>query len=316
MLISHFSPDNLAKQTKRLLKKGNKKSGAQQKRYVQGEGARGSLHADTFYGAIERNGEIKYVVRKKLESLQESDVAKIVDKVVREKVEAAIREVGFKKAMNPSEHTIWMNPEKGVKINKVRVYTPSVTRPIFLKKHRDQSKQEYKQYYHVGNDGNYCMAIYEGKDVKGRPKRTFKLISNIEAAKYYTGKTSREQLVPSADENGYGLIALLKRGKMVLLYENSPEELKECSQEELVRRLYKVNGMSIFNVNKDVSYGRIQLTFNQEARQGTEFKFKNGDWKKDEAIRPGITLLHTQFKGLVEGKDFILDVDGKIRLKS
>ena len=68
--------------------------------YQQGDTARGSLHQDTFYGAIltknEKNDEnIKYVVRKELSKLKETDVAKIVDKTVRGKVEAAVKEKGL-----------------------------------------------------------------------------------------------------------------------------------------------------------------------------------------------------------------------------
>ena len=44
------------------------------------------LHQQTFYGAIRREDEVKYVVRKSLDQLQESDVAKIVDDAVRKRV--------------------------------------------------------------------------------------------------------------------------------------------------------------------------------------------------------------------------------------
>lgn len=48
----------------------------------------------------------------------------------------------------------------------MRIFTPNVTQPIALKKQRDLSDKEYKRDYHVANDGNYCMAIYEGQDKK------------------------------------------------------------------------------------------------------------------------------------------------------
>ena len=130
--------------------------------------------------------------------------------------------------MNSDEYTIWMNREKGIPIRKVRIFTPGVKQPIALKKQRDLSDKEYKRDYHVANDGNYCMAIYEGQDKKGKPKRTFELISNFEAAQYFKASADREarpDLVPLADTNGFPLKCILKTGTMVLFYENSPAEL-------------------------------------------------------------------------------------------
>ena len=48
-----------------------------------GDSARGSLHNDSYYGAIEQDGVIKYVIRKELRSLKESDVENIVDESVK-----------------------------------------------------------------------------------------------------------------------------------------------------------------------------------------------------------------------------------------
>ena len=99
---------------------------------------------------------------------------------------------------------------------------------------------------------------------------------------------------------------------MVLLYENTPEEIYEASQEELTRRLYKVNGLSILIVNKQYEYGRMLLSFNQEARPSTEIKAQAGVYKQGESIRPGINILHSQLNALVEGFDFTLSPSGKI----
>ncbi len=153
-----------------------------------------------------------------------------------------------------------MNEEKGVPIRKVRIYTPSVTQPIHLKRHRDLSDKEYKQEYHVANDGNYCMAIYEGTDRRGKTKRSFELVSNLEAARYFrrsADRAARPDLVPQSDADGYPLKCILRPGTMVLFYENSPAELYECTQQELTRRLYKVTGLSILRVQKKWEYGAI-----------------------------------------------------------
>ena len=321
LLISHHTADNMPKQSRKKLRIRGKvqygKDGAPL--YVQGDTARGSLHKDTFYGAIEREGEIKYVVRKSLDSLQESDIDKIVDDAVRQKIRDAVAEKGFKEA---TADTIWMNEQKGIPIRKVRIFATSITQPIHLKKHRDLSTKEYKQEYHVANDSNYCMAIYEGTDKKGKPKRSFEMVSNIEAAAYFkrsADRTARPDLVPQSDKDGFPLKYILKTGTMVLFYENSPAELHECSEQELAKRLYKITTMSSMTLKRENGkidrYGVLVLRHHQEARPATELKEKNGIWKTGEEYRPLIKLYHTQLNAYVEGYDFELSVTGKIAFK-
>ena len=322
LLVAHHTPDNMAKQTRKKLRvRGRVRLNAAGKPICQqGDTARCRLHKETFYGAIEREGVICYVVRKSLGQLERDDVNKIVDDAVRARVQEAIDEVGFKKAINSDEYTIWMNREKGIPIRKVRIFTP-VKQPIALKKQRDLSEKEYKRDYHVANDGNYCMAVYEGKDKKGKPKRTFELVSNFEAARYFKASADREarpDLVPLADANGFPLKCVLKTGTMILFYENSPAELYDCSPKELTKRLYKVTGMSTLTVKQGThiyKYGTLDLRHHQEARPAKELKAKNGEWKTGEVYRPVITLLHTQLNAYVEGYDFELTVTGEIRFK-
>ena len=320
VLVSHTTPDNMPKHSRKTMRSRGKykldKNG--EKIYMQGDTARGILHQETFYGSIEHNDEIKYVVRKAVSALENSDIDKIVDDTVREKVKAAVREVGFKKAIDPTSYTIWMNEEKGIPVKKVRIFVPSVKQTIKLKQQRDLSDKEYKQYYNVKNDSNYCMAIYEGTDKKGKAKRTFRLISNIEAAGFFkrsNRKGKDERLVPETDENGYRLKYTLKAGTMVLFYEKSAEEVKQCTAKELCNRLYKVTGMSSMKLGI-YSYGTIEFRHHQEARPKSELTAKNGEWKIGENYRPVIGVLHTQLKALVEGKDFILTVTGEVKFKN
>ncbi|MBO5805264.1 MAG: CRISPR-associated protein Csn1, partial [Tidjanibacter sp.] len=86
LLVSHHTADNLPKHTKKKLRvRGEIQYNENGEiKYIQGDTARGSLHQQTFYGAIQRDDEIKYVVRKALSSLQPADVDKIVDDAVRE----------------------------------------------------------------------------------------------------------------------------------------------------------------------------------------------------------------------------------------
>ncbi len=283
--------------------------------YVNGDSARGSLHKDTFYGAILRedeNGEMKtrHVVRKSLDLLKPEDLKNIVDDAVREKVRRAVDEKGFKQAM---AETIWMNEEKGVPIKKVRCFAPTVTSPILLKEHRDQSRHEHKRHLRVVNDGNYLMAVYEGTDAKGKTKRDFEIVNNLEAANYFKAsgdKYAFADIVPLS-KNDYPLKWTFKTGTMVLFYEHSPEEIYEADAKELRKRLYKLTKMS----SMGDSYGTIVFRHHQEARPAGELKAKNGAYKSNEEFRPLIIMLHTQLNALVEGHDFELTVTGEVKFK-
>ena len=306
IFVFHNTNDNVPKQGRRIRRKDGTMS-------RPCDSARVQLHLDTYYGAIEQEGNIKYVVRKALDAnFKESDIKNIVDDSVREKVLEAVKQLGFKEAM---ASTIWMNEEKHIPIRKVRCHVPSITRPLLIRQHRDQSEKEYKRTFHVANNGNYAMAIYEGKDHRGKEKRAMEIVNNIDAAKYYKASFDRtafgDILIPLKKKD-LPLAFVLRKGTMVLLYENDSDEVRECTHEELVRRLYKVTGIAT-KVIHEITYGVIELTYHEEARPSTEVKGKNGAYKVGEELRPKIIMLHTQFKGLIEGVDFVLSGTGEIK---
>lgn len=307
ILVYHYTPDNLPKQGRRRIKINGKKV------LTQGDAARYSLHNDTYYGAIENDGSIKYVKRIDLASLKESDVKNIVDDTVRSIVESAIKTKGFKKAM---EEPIWMNEEKHIPIKKVRCYTPSVTKPLHIRQQRDASTKEYKQQYHVANDSNYMLALYIGKDKKGKEKRDFEIVNMLQAAQYFKTSNDKEasghNLVPIKSEHDYPFAYSLKIGTMVLLYENSPAEVWESSIIEQNKRLYKIAGLSSMVIN-GCSYATINMRHHEEARQSKDFKAKNGVFKQGEEFRPAIVMLHTQIRALVQGYDFEINELGEIK---
>ena len=312
LLISHHTANNLPKHSRKKLRVRGKIQYNEKGeiKYIQGDTARGVLHQQTFYGAIKRDEEVKYVIRKSLDALQPADVEKIVDDAVRECVKAAIAAEGFKEAMSKP---ILFNASKGVYIKKVRIYTPSITSPIHLKKHQMLSRFDHKQEYYVANEGNYCMAIYEG-EVRGKAKRTFELVNNLEAALFYNSKSPNESLVPQI-KDGLPLKYILRTGTMVLFYETSPEEFYECTKADLVKRLYKVTRMSEQVVSGIYHYGTFTLKHHQEARPAGDLKAKGGEYKIGESYRPVIGIKHTQFNAIVEGYDFELTVTGEIKFK-
>lgn len=313
ILISHHTADNMPKKSRKKLRIRGKiqQTDSGEIKYIQGDGARRSLHLQTFYGAIMRDDEIKYVVRKPLSSLEISDMDKIVDETIRNCVKEAYKREGKEALQKP----ICFNEEKGVYIKKVRIYAPSVKQPIHLKKQTFESKHEYKQSYHVVNDSNYCMAIYEGTDNKGRTKRSFEIVNILNASKFFNGKTGERLIVPQSDENDYPLKYIIKCGTMVLFYEKSPEELYNSDNKELVKRLYKITGLSSLKLQNKYFYGNIICKHHQEARPSGDLKAKNGEWKTGEEYRPVINILHNQFNVLVNGYDFELTITGEIKFK-
>lgn len=301
LLVVHDTPDNMPKKASRMIEVNGRKVVA------RGDCARGSLHQDTYYGAIERDGDIKYVVRKSLSTLKESDVENIVDDAVKAKVKQAIAEKGFKDAMAGD---IYMNEAKGILIKKVRCYTPSVTQPLDIRRHRDLSRKEYKQQFHVTPDGNYCLAIYEG-EVNGKTKRTYETVNMLDAADYFKkriGQKMQNTIVPGI-KNGLKYRCSVRTGTQIILLESDDEKINLTNAENLARRLYHVAVMR--------SDGRIVLRYNQDARDATTLKKerKSGAYKVGEQYRSEIMLSLSDFHALVEGYDFTITPLGEIKLK-
>ena len=247
ILVYHYTPDNMPKQGRRKILLDVEVDGIKKKKKVlcKGDAARGSLHSDTYYGAIENDGVVRYVKRINLASMKVTDVKNIVDDAVRGIVEAAIREKGFKEAM---AGTIWMNEEKQIPIKKVRCYT-SIKNPISFdkKKQRDLSDKEYKRNYYVTTKGNYIVALYVGSTKTGKRKTFYEFVNMMEAAGYY--KTSNDKsvvghnIVP-LEKDDCQLAFILKKGTMVIFYKETKDEVWDYSQRETVRNLYYVSLIS------------------------------------------------------------------------
>lgn len=308
LMVVHSTPDVLPKQAKKWIQvKG-------EKRLAQGDSVRGSLHKDTYYGTIERNGELRFVVRKHIADLTDSDINNIVDEVVKQKVKDAIGANG-KNILKSG--TIYMNKEKNIQIKKVRVYCSNTLAPFAMenKKQRDLSSKEYKQKYYVSNDGNYCLAIYEG-DNKGKIKRGFEVVKNIQAAEYYKKSTDKQEfsdIVPclykySDTEIGYPLKYKLFMGTQVLLWEKSPEEIWKLTPEQLKKRLYYVIGIS-----DKKQYAYVTLRYHQEGRRSSDLDEKKGSFKVQNEHFPIMVMSHLQFNALIEGVDFELTLLGEVK---
>ena len=316
ILVSHFTPDNVKKQSKKIVRVRGKKQyvaeierdakgkaipkkdangkiiykvndkGEKIPRLHQGDTIRGSLHQDSIYGAIKNPlniDEIRYVIRKDLESLKASDMENIVDEIVKEKVKEAIANKVLLLSSNAQQKNkiaenkkVWMNEEKQVPINKVRIYANSVKNPLEIKEHSllSRSRHEHKQKVFGQNDENFAMAIYEGLDKKGNTERAFELINYMDAGYYYKLKSKNERrkniisLIPEKHlETGFNLLKsnnkpiILKKGLNVILYKNEKEEINFNNPNSIIKRLYKISGL-----DKD----GIKLTYCVSAKGSTE----------------------------------------------
>ena len=301
LLVVHDTPDNMPKKASRTMEVNGRKVVA------RGDCARGSLHQDTYYGAIERHGEIKYVVRKSLSTMKESDVENIVDDAVKEKVKQAIAEKGFKDAMAGD---IYMNETKGILIKKVRCYTPAITQPLHIRHHRDASRKDYKQQFHVANDENYMMAIYQGI-VKGKRKTSFVLVNALEAVNFYKKSTDRNDypsIVPE-EKNGLPLKWFVKKGTHLLMLEEGEENISLTNAKELSDRLFTITKMD--------KVGRLTCRNSKEARTAGDLKsFVNANpFRLQDGYRPILCISPINYNFLVEGYDFTITPLGEIKLK-
>lgn len=294
LIVVHSTPDNMPKQTRRKHVK------APNGNYypTQGDTARGALHRDSYYGAIERNGEIVYVKRKLITDFKEDkELESIVDDAVKQKIKEAVAGKDFKKAI---AEPIYMNKAKGIRINKVRCIESTVKNPLKIRQHRDESKKEYKQQFNVVVDTNYAMAIYEGYK-NGKLKRSCQTVSMIDAAKQFNGhiKSAYE-----TSDNGLPFKCLVAKGQQVLMLQTNDENYKDLSQKELRNRLYYITII--------MGDGRITLRHNQEARPATELNARAGSYSKGDEYRPLIRVSLIDFNALIEGIDFKLDILGHV----
>ena len=306
ILVYHYTPDNMPKQGRRRIMVEVKVNGRRKKTKLlcKGDAARGSLHKDTYYGAIMQSGEDTpyYVVRKNVDNhLSDQDIKNIVDDVVRGIIQNAVAK-GGKDALNG---TIWMNEEKQIPIKKVRCIT-SVKNPLSFehRKPRDTSNKSYKNDYYVAPDDNYLMAVYKGETSKGKVKYMYEFINMLDAARFY--KQSNDKVlvdgnIVQLNKDGLNLDYTLKKGTMVLLYVDNPDEVWE-NNGDWSRRLYKVTELW-----KD---GRIVVTKHTEARPSSEVPkvtkgFCIGDSK-------GL-YSYSKFSALVQGYDFEINELGEIK---
>ncbi|MCE5178218.1 MAG: hypothetical protein LLF81_03610 [Porphyromonadaceae bacterium] len=332
------------------------------KYWIKGDCIRGQLHGDTFYGAItqgkkdengcllrDENGkiisdeQIFYVVRRELKfkkndqdkgfkTLDELKIS-IVDKSLFEIIEKQCEGKTFKDAC---EEGFWMIDKKGNRVNRIRhirCYT-SIKNPLSIKKQTYLSDKEYKQTYYSENAENTLYALYwDGKNKeKGFECRNLFDVALI--LKTNNPKTVNDFFEPNK-QIGRGrnkidipLYAILKPETKVIFFGKDKEELKELSNNELSKRIYKMN--RIFS-SED---GRIQFYHHLDARDDKKLladfpektiwfdgkptgkRQKNGFAKfSPDFVAPRLLLAPSNFNFIIEGKDFEMNLDGTMTFK-
>ncbi|MBP5577609.1 MAG: type II CRISPR RNA-guided endonuclease Cas9 [Treponema sp.] len=311
----HFVDDNSLRQTKKVLrdvrtrkpkldKNGNKI-------YIQGNTARGSLHKDTFYGCImtppEQGSEPQkiFVQRVSVDTLTKDSADKIVDKGIRntfinnlESGKQTIAEIQEKGILLPYQ----MNG-KNVYVKRIRVKAKP-TSPLVLKKHNnviERNPKDYKQNYYVVNDENYLIALYRGKDEKGKLQSDYIVLNLLDAVHK---RQNKEQLYPSVMEKKgikLDLYKPLKNGEIIILQNSRDENIFELSAKELFSRIYRISTLE--------SDGRVNLSHIMIA----EAKNKEN---KYQCVYEGIDkykrLSNSGLYCLVEGIDFTISPIGEI----
>lgn len=346
ILVSHHTPDNVKKQSKKILRVRGKKQyvaeierdvngkaitkkdsngkiifkldeeGKKLPRFQQGDTVRGSLHQDSIYGAIKNplnTDEIRYIIRKDLESLKSNDIDNIVDETVKAKVkEAVVNKIlliaSNAQQKNKLEGNVWMNEEKQIPINKVRIYANSVKNPLEIKTHNvlSKSRHEHKQKVYGQNDENYGLAIYEGFDKKGNIKRSYEAINLLDAGDYFKKSKSEHRFLypisPERDENDLNLRFIARKGLLVIFYRKDENEIWQLNNSEISNLFYKL-------VKLD-NQGRVTFRHHTEAKQASLLKehYNINYNEKVEQLRLQVSKLNC----LIEGVDFRQSPTGKI----
>ena len=240
-------------------------------------------------------------------TLDEKSAKKIIDKGIRETFENNLLN-GIQTLQDIQTNGILLpfkKDRKDVFVKRVRIKAQP-TSPITLKKHHNVIKKnpkDYKQNYYVVNEENYLLAIYRGKNAKGKEISEYTICKLIDAVKNRQNKT---ELYPDFKEkNGINLqlYKVLKIGKIVILQNDIQEDVFALPKEKLWKRLYRIAGLA--TSENDI---QIKLVHIISARP---WKYMKGEKDLNEGIEC-LMYLTSNFKGLVEGQDFDVSPIGEI----
>ena len=197
------------------------------------------------------------------------------------------------------EQGIYMLNKRGEKVNRIRHIRIEVKEkhPLAIKKQTNLSVKDYKQYYYAGMGDLYVTCEYQNQ--QEREFIVYSLFSIAENRKL--GVEDIPTTIIGKKGIRLTLDRIIKKGDMILIYKNSPEELYGLDTNSLSKRLYMV-----CNPESD---GRLNLCHHLCAKQVKGQSIKDYD-HLPQNIRCGAKTI----KFLQMGKDFSI-VKGKIEFK-
>ncbi|GAA3600778.1 HNH endonuclease domain-containing protein [Flavivirga amylovorans] len=323
IIVVHNHKDNIERQTKRKLRKRNKiqYNTSGNVMYEKGQGIRGSLHKDTFYGAIERENEksekeIWFVLRKPVNSsFLDKDVKSIVDEGIKSRIlKHGLKNIRTEEGwiLLPHEKDENGNQIKEMLIKRIRVKTNNKNLPkIKAQSHVSRkNRKAYKESYYATLENIFAMAIYETVNDKGKRVLAFKTISAFDLAKHNQGNPKLEMPVEDNIIKNQGkknevllpLSKVLRVNQMAIFYENSPNELKNISRDDLSKRLFKITQFE--------GDGRIQ--FRHHAQGGADKDLKKESLLNFDKSAQKLRISLSNVKAIFEGSDFVLSKTGSI----
>lgn len=318
VLVYHFSEDPLGRTSRYKVKIKGKQ------RIVTGSTVRGSLHKDTFYGRIlwkDPKTDMKVlrtVKRSRIHDMAEGDIDQIVSEGLKEKIRwAGIEQV---KADGGLSVEVKHGADTDIHIvKKLRLFTQKIKRDkngvpmdeedslLAIKPHRDQVEgREHKHHLLAANEDNHFMGVYEN----AKSDRTFHILNLFELTKALQRgerKGFPYSLLPAKIEREVRgktvTYELLKRGgrpvvlhkdQMVLLFQESPEEINWDDKADLSARLHKVRSFE--------SAGLVMLVHHMEAQPISKLERTSKFVPNATGVRLRMSI--GGLKALVENVDF------------
>ena len=259
----------------------------------------------------------------------EKDFEIIIDPYVRQSISKQVKKrlsegLSFKEAIN---QPIWMldREENEIKVSKtgkplcpirhirckVKAGRGYMTREkslesrqhiqVSTKKNMNISDKSYKQRVYAQNDTNYLFLLYEGIK-KGKVDRKSRIVSLWEAGMLRRNSQDKsvENLITDMPDYNvikeknveYKLSAIIKVGDYVLLWNETPDEVRDLDFSQISQRLYVV--VKFNNKGSDCIYLKKHITAN---------------------IDPDVNFVANNFNCMIEHRDFEIDTLGYIHFK-